>query len=131
MPTGRITSDPRVRWGTPCLRDTGISVADIVTGRSDGVDAEDVAAALEWYEQHGPAGLTARPPDPGPTHPRIAVDPAIQGGLPCVRGTRVTVDAVCGLLEAGFSIGSVLDEYPGLTPGDVACARDYARAARS
>jgi uncharacterized protein (DUF433 family) len=39
---------------------------------------------------------------------RITVDPAQMGGLPCIRGMRVTVSAILGQLAAGQSIEDVL-----------------------
>ncbi len=60
---------------------------------------------------------------------RISVDPAVQGGRPCITGTRITVDALCGLVEAGFTVDAVLAEYPGLTAADVGAALAYDEAA--
>ncbi len=61
---------------------------------------------------------------------KVSADPAIQGGRPCITGTRITVDAVCGLIEAGFTLDAVLAEYPGLTATDVDAALAYDRAAQ-
>ncbi len=61
---------------------------------------------------------------------RISVDPAVQGGRPCITGTRITVDALCGLIEAGVTLDAVLAEYPGLTATDVDAALAYDRAAQ-
>ena len=43
---------------------------------------------------------------------RITVNPAQMGGLPCLRGMRVTVSAVLGQLAAGQSIEDVLADFP-------------------
>jgi uncharacterized protein (DUF433 family) len=59
---------------------------------------------------------------------RIAVDPARMQGLPCVRGTRVTVSAVLGQLAAGQSIDEVLVDYPQLEREDVLAVLEYAAA---
>lgn len=132
-----ITSDPRQRWGTPCLRDTGISVGHVVALRQAGnstgeilaacpeLTAADVDAALEWYREGGDEAIRPRPPRPGDRHPRIAVDPTVQGGHPTVRGTRITVDAIVGMWEHGFTEGQILAEYPTLTHDDVADAIAY------
>ncbi len=61
---------------------------------------------------------------------RIISDPAIQAGLPCVRGTRVTVDALAGLRERGFSVEDILEDYPDLTADDVLAAWAYDDEAR-
>ncbi len=57
---------------------------------------------------------------------RIKLDPAIMGGKPCIRGTRVTVGTVVGLMAAGHSIEEVLEAYPYLTREDVQEALSYA-----
>jgi uncharacterized protein (DUF433 family) len=62
---------------------------------------------------------------------RITVDPGQMGGLPCIRGMRVTVSAVVGQLAAGRSIDEVLADYPYLEREDILAALEYAAAAVS
>lgn len=62
---------------------------------------------------------------------RITVNPAQMGGLPCIRGMRVTVSAVLGQLAAGQSIEDVLADFPYLEREDVFAALEYAAAAVS
>jgi uncharacterized protein (DUF433 family) len=57
---------------------------------------------------------------------RITHDPAVMGGRPCIRGMRVTVGAVLGLMAAGRSIEEVLDSLPYLEREDVLAALAYA-----
>jgi uncharacterized protein (DUF433 family) len=57
---------------------------------------------------------------------RITMDPAIMGGKPCIRGMRVTVGTIVGLLAAGRTEREVLDLYPYLEREDVAAALGYA-----
>ena len=59
---------------------------------------------------------------------RISVDPARMEGLPCIRGTRITVSAVLGQLAAGQSVDQVLEDYPQLEHADVIAALEYAAA---
>lgn len=59
---------------------------------------------------------------------RISVDPARMQGLPCMRGTRITVSAVLGQLAAGRSIDEILADYPQLTREDVLAALEFAAA---
>ena len=47
-------------------------------------------------------------------------------GKPCVRGTRVTVGALVGLVAAGKSTAEILDAYPYVTAEDIAQALSYA-----
>lgn len=61
---------------------------------------------------------------------RIAVDPEVAFGKPTVRGTRIWVGLVLGMLADGASVQDVLDEYPQLGEDDVrACLAYGARLA--
>lgn len=57
---------------------------------------------------------------------RITIDPKVMGGKPCIRGMRVTVGAIVGLLAAKHSIEEILDAYPYLERDDVYAALEYA-----
>ena len=57
---------------------------------------------------------------------RITLDPAVMGGKPCIRGLRVTVGTVVGLLAAGRTIEEVLEAYPYLEEEDIREALAYA-----
>lgn len=61
-----------------------------------------------------------------PLAERIVVDPAILVGKPCVKGTRLSVDFLLGLLAQGWSEAEVLRNYPGLTREDLLACLDYA-----
>jgi uncharacterized protein (DUF433 family) len=58
--------------------------------------------------------------------PRITLDPAVMGGKACIRGLRVTVSTVVGLLAAGRSREEVLGAYPYLESEDIDEALAYA-----
>jgi uncharacterized protein (DUF433 family) len=58
---------------------------------------------------------------------RIVVDPAVLCGKPVVRGTRLAVEFIVGLMAQGWSVEQVLDNYPGLTREDVQACLEYAR----
>ena len=62
---------------------------------------------------------------------RITINPAQMGGLPCIRGMRVTVSAVIGQLASGRSIDDILSDYPYLERQDVYSALEFAAAAVS
>ena len=49
---------------------------------------------------------------------RIAIDPRIRSGKPCIRGTRITVADVFDYLGGGMSVAEVLDDFPDLTAAD-------------
>jgi uncharacterized protein (DUF433 family) len=58
--------------------------------------------------------------------PRITHDPAVMGGKPCIRGLRVTVGTILGLLAAGQPRERILQAYPYLEPEDIDAALAYA-----
>jgi uncharacterized protein (DUF433 family) len=57
---------------------------------------------------------------------RISCDPTVMGGKPCIRGMRVTVGTVVGLVAAGRSGTEILRECPYLETEDIAEALSYA-----
>lgn len=57
---------------------------------------------------------------------RITIDPAVFGGKPIVRGRRLAVEHVLGMLAAGDSIEDLLAEYPWLEREDVQACLVYA-----
>ncbi|MYE10994.1 MAG: DUF433 domain-containing protein [Gammaproteobacteria bacterium] len=60
---------------------------------------------------------------------RVTVDPDQMGGVPCIRGLRIPVATIVGLLAQGMSASDVLDDYPDLRPDDIGEALSYAAAA--
>lgn len=60
---------------------------------------------------------------------RISVDPTIHFGKPCVAGTRITVQNVLELIDAGIPFSSIIaDYYPELTVTDIHACMQYAIA---
>lgn len=57
---------------------------------------------------------------------RITQNPAVMGGKPCIRGSRVTVGMIVGQIAAGQSIDQLLADYPYLQRDDVLEALRYA-----
>lgn len=57
---------------------------------------------------------------------RITHNPAVMGGKPCIRGLRVTVGAILGLLGSGKSRERILQAYPYLVPEDIDAVLAYA-----
>ena len=58
---------------------------------------------------------------------RITVDPAVLVGKPVIRGTRLSVEVIMGLLAEGWSHADIQRSYPGLAEEDILAYRDYAR----
>lgn len=57
---------------------------------------------------------------------RITIDPEVLGGKPCIRGLRLTVGTILGLLAAGRSEEEILAAYPYLEREDIHAALIYA-----
>ena len=57
---------------------------------------------------------------------RITFNPNVMGGKPCIRGMRVTVGTIVGLVATGYSIPDILKAYPYLEEEDVREALTYA-----
>lgn len=57
---------------------------------------------------------------------RITIDPLVMVGKPVVRGTRLTVQYILGLLAHGATTDEILDEYEGLTPEDIQACLSFA-----
>ncbi len=57
---------------------------------------------------------------------RITLDSAVMGGKPCIRGLRLTVGTILGLLATGHSRERVLQAYPYLEAEDIDAAIAYA-----
>jgi uncharacterized protein (DUF433 family) len=60
---------------------------------------------------------------------RITLDENVLTGKPVVRGTRLSVDFVIGLMAEGWHEADILENYPGLTPEDIKACLAYARDA--
>jgi len=56
----------------------------------------------------------------------ITINPLVMGGKPCIRGLRVTVGTIVGLLAAGKSREEILRIYPYLEGPDIDAAMEYA-----
>lgn len=60
---------------------------------------------------------------------RVTVDPAQMGGVPCIRGLRIPVTTVVGLVAQGMTEPRIVEEYPDLEVEDIRQALAYAAAA--
>ncbi len=58
---------------------------------------------------------------------RITLDPDILAGKPVIRGTRLSVEFVIGLLADGWNESDILANYPGLEREDITACLAYAR----
>lgn len=60
---------------------------------------------------------------------RITVNPEQMGGVPCVRGLRIPVATVVGMVADGMAELDILKAYPDLVPADIQEALQYAAEA--
>lgn len=60
------------------------------------------------------------------TEGRITVDPRVCSGKPTIRGTRIMVRNVLGMVAGGYTVDRILAAYPELTREDVSAALNYA-----
>ena len=58
---------------------------------------------------------------------RVTVDPKVLVGKPVIRGTRLSVEFVIGLMADGWSEAEILANYPGITHEDIIACFAYAR----
>jgi uncharacterized protein (DUF433 family) len=56
---------------------------------------------------------------------RIAIDPAVCGGKPCIRGTRIWVSMILDFLADGMREAELLADYPQLAREDILAAIAY------
>jgi uncharacterized protein (DUF433 family) len=58
---------------------------------------------------------------------RITLDPELLAGKPVIRGTRLSVEFVIGLMAEGWSEADILANYPGISHEDLLACLAYAR----
>ena len=58
---------------------------------------------------------------------RIVVDSKICSGKPTIRGTRIMVTNILGMLASGYTVPQIVETYPELTIEDVTAALEYVR----
>jgi uncharacterized protein (DUF433 family) len=61
------------------------------------------------------------------THPRITLAPDVLVGKPVIRGTRISVEFVIGLMADGWAEADISTNYPGITHDDIIACLAYAR----
>jgi uncharacterized protein (DUF433 family) len=59
--------------------------------------------------------------------PRITLDPKVLVGKPVIRGTRLSVEHIIGLMAEGWTEAEILADYPGITHDDLTACLAYAR----
>ena len=59
-------------------------------------------------------------------HDRITVNPKVCSGKPCIKGTRIMVKNILGMIVGGDTVDKIVEAYPELTREDIVEALDYA-----
>jgi uncharacterized protein (DUF433 family) len=57
---------------------------------------------------------------------RIVVDSKVCSGKPTIRGTRIMVKNILGMVAGGYTMAGIIEAYPELTNNDVTAALEYA-----
>ncbi len=126
---GRITRNPNMMVGQPCIRGMRITVLFVLEALAAGTSREellrdlpvlapdDIDAALAYGSEL--AGIAR---GCGDLVERITCDPNMMVGKPCVRGMRVTVQHVLETLSAGVTEEELMDDLPMLEPADIRAA---------
>jgi uncharacterized protein (DUF433 family) len=57
---------------------------------------------------------------------RIEVNSAVCGGKPVIRGTRILVRNILGMVAGGYTVDRILESYPELSREDIVAALEYA-----
>lgn len=60
-------------------------------------------------------------------HPRITLNPDVLAGKPVIRGTRLSVEFIIGLMADGWTEADILQSYPGVAHEDIIACLAYAR----
>ena len=60
-------------------------------------------------------------------HERVTLDPKVLAGKPVIRGTRLAVEFVIGLMADGWTEADIVSNYPGITREDIIACLAYAR----
>ncbi len=56
---------------------------------------------------------------------RVIIDPAVCGGQPCIRGTRIYIAVILDAIAEGFTNDEIIAHYPNLTVEDIHAACAY------
>lgn len=95
--------------------------------KSDAVEERMPAAIEQIGERTRERTTETQAPKADPAFDRITINPNVMGGKPCIRGMRVTVGMIVGLLAAGRTHQEVLQAYPYLEAEDIREAVEFAR----
>lgn len=55
----------------------------------------------------------------------ITMDPAIFGGKPIIKGTRITIDLIGSYINQGYGIDEIMNDFPHLTKNEIISALKY------
>lgn len=108
-------------------------IAATKVGTQHVIDERDLDAYVARPSSAGEASVpyVAEPAwdeAPDPLLERISINPAVVGGKPAIRGTRISVELILENLRAGWTVTEILDSYPHITDDDVRACIAYARA---
>ena len=118
------TWKPADFWST-IMKSVGIVRNYIITGCASKKEKLAVRGATQYIVTSRQKEIYQRRSEMIPLT-RITFDPDIMGGKPCIRGMRVTVGMIIGLIASGHTKGEILKLYPYLEAKDIDEALAYA-----
>lgn len=122
----RITVDPNMMVGQPCIRGMRITVQHILETLGMGatqeelledlpvLEPEDIRAALMYG-----AAAAAQARDCGGLVHGVTCERGVMTGKPVLRGTRITVEQILHDMALGASVDEFLEDFPYLKPQDI------------
>ena len=124
-----VERDPQRVSGAWVFRGTRIPVAALFENLEDGVSLAEFVElfpGVSLEQSRLVLKQAACSYDQPMAFSRISHDPAVMGGKPCIRGLRITVGTIVGLMASGSSRERILQAYPQLEPADIDEALAYA-----
>ncbi len=130
----RITQNPAVMGGKPCIRGMRVTVGMIIGQIRAGETIESLLAGYPYLERediiqalrYADAAPKKAPERDAMNHPRIRRDPKVMCGKPVIVGTRITVEHILRCLASGESEAEIVADYPPLSLEDIRAAQGYA-----
>ena len=110
-----------VRSGKPCIKNTRITVYDILKYFAGGMNESEILSDFPSLTHEDIKTVFAF----SALKERITVDPKVMGGKLCIRGVRIAVDTITGLLSTGKTHDEILELYPDLEKEDIFAALAY------
>lgn len=102
-----------------------VGSGDVCGGEGDTPLGRDGRKVFRQRRRDTLLGRMCRPVTRDELLARVSIDPAVCGGKPCIRGTRIWVSLLLDMMAAGTAQAELVQEYPQLTTDDLRAALAY------